>query len=264
MFAKAGIKAATDVKNAWTWDELFKNAKKLTTSKCYGIDMHLNWNGEWNTYAFLPFVQSNGGSIISPDGKTTKGYMNSTKTVEAISFIKKLVDNKVVAKMPVDNSFEVEKSAMLLSGTWEPATLAKYPKLKWGIMPYPVAKKGAKAVSPCGTWGFYMTKNCAKSKQKAAVKLIEFLTNTDSCVAMYKANGMPPARKTAFNKVADYKTLPMKVVADQLQNTADPRPLTPNYPVLTDQFSKAIANVVNGMKPKQALDAAVQQVDPQL
>lgn len=264
LFAAAGITAPTDIKDAWTWDQLEANAKKLTTSGVNGLDLHLNWAGEWNTFAFLPFVQSNGGQIISNDGKTTTGYMNSSKTVEAVSYIKKLVDEKVVNKTPVDNAFEVGKAAMELSGTWEPATLAKYPNIKWGIMPYPVANNGGKAVSPCGTWGFYMTRDCASDKQKAAVALIKFMTNTETCVDMYKANGMPPARKSALDKINDYQSQPMKVVADQLRETATPRPLTPDYPVLTDAFSKAIANAINGQDAKAALDAAAKQVDSQI
>jgi fructooligosaccharide transport system substrate-binding protein len=264
MFAAAGITAPTDPKKAWTWDELYNNAKKLTTPAVFGLDLHLNWAGEWNTYAFLPFIQSNGGSIISKDGKTTTGYINSTKSVQALSYIKKLVDDKLVSKTPVDNSFEVGKSAMELSGTWEPATLEKYPNIKWGMMPYPISSNNGKAVSPCGTWGFYMTKSATTDKQEAAVTLIKFMTNTQSGLDMYKANGMPPATKSAFKQIKDYQSQPMKVVADQLKTTATTRPLTPDYPVLSDQFSKAVANIINGQDPKSALDAAAQQIDAQI
>ncbi|MCB2359963.1 ABC transporter substrate-binding protein [Clostridium estertheticum] len=264
MFAAAGITAPTDLKSAWTWDQLQSNAKKLTTSKVFGINMSLNSGGEWNTYAFLPFVQSNGGQIISNDGKTSTGYINSAKTVEAVGYIKKLVDDKVVSKTPIDNSFELGKAAMTLTGTWEQATLAKYPNVKYGIMPYPVSNSNAKAVSPCGSWGFYMTKSATSDKQKAAVDLIKYMTNTESCVDIYKANGMPPARKTAVAKITEFKSLPLKVVADQLQKTATPRPATADYPVLSDGFSKAIANAISGQDPKVALDAAAKQIDAQL
>jgi len=264
MFASAGITAPTDPKSAWTWDQLESNAKKLTTSKVFGINMSLNSGGEWNTYAFLPFVQSNGGQIISNDGKTSTGYINSNKTVQAVSYIKKLVDEKVVSKTPIDNSFEMGKAAMTLTGTWEQSTLAKYPNVKYGIMPYPVSSTNGKAVSPCGSWGFYMTKGVASDKQKAAVDLIKFMTNTQSCIDMYKANGMPPARKTSFSQIKEFQSLPLKVVADQLKETATPRPLTPDYPVLSDGFSKAIANAISGQDPKASLDAAAKQIDSQL
>lgn len=263
MFAKAGITAPTDSKSAWTLDELYENAKKLTSGDVYGIDMHLNWGGEWNTFAYLPFIQSTGGQIISNDGKKTDGYINSDKVVEPINFLKKLVDEKIVNKTPIDNSFEEGKAAMAFSGTWEPATLAKYPDLKWGMMPYPKTTKDGKSVSPCGGWGFYMTKSAA-GKEKAAAELIKYMTSTQSCIDMFKTNGMPPARQSAFDKIDEYKTLPMSVVADQLKNTAQTRPVTPDYPILTDQFSKAIANAVNGMDTKQALDAASKQIDAQI
>lgn len=264
MFAKAGITAPTKVADAWTFDELYENAKKLTKDDVYGIDMGLKSVGEWYTFAFLPLVQSLDGQIVADDGKTVDGSINSDKSVQAVTYIKKLVDNKVVNPVPIDNSFENGKAAMVLTGPWEQGTLAKYPDLKWGIMPYPVAKKGGTAASPCGSWGYYMTKNCAPEKQKAAAELIKFLTNTDSCVAMYKANGMPPARATAFSKIDEFNKEPLNVITEQLQNTAKVRPLTPNYPVISDQFAKAIKNAINGMDPKQALDEAVKQIDIQV
>lgn len=263
MFAKAGITAPTDSKSAWTFDELYENAKKLTTSDVNGIDLHLDWKGEWNTFAYLPLIQSNGGQIISDDGKKTDGSMNSDKVVQPINFVKKLVAEKIVTTTPVENSFEEGKAAMAFSGTWEPATLAKYPNLKWGMMPYPKATKDAKSVSPCGGWGFYMTKS-ATGKEKASVELIKYMTSTQSCIDMYKTNGMPPARQSAFDKIDEYKTLPMSIVADQLKNTAQTRPVTPDYPILTDQFSKAIANAINGMDTKASLDAASKQIDSQI
>ncbi|WP_017211926.1 sugar ABC transporter substrate-binding protein [Clostridium beijerinckii] len=264
MLAKAGITAPTSVADAWTLDELYENAKKMTKDDVYGIDMNLKSGGEWNTFAFLPLVQSFGGQIVADDGKTVDGSINSDKSVQALSYIKKLVDDKVVNPTPIDNSFENGKAAMLLSGPWEKGTLDKYPDLKWGIMPYPVAKKGAEAASPCGSWGFYMTKDCSPEKQKAAVELIKFLTNTESCIAMNKANGMPPARATAFDKIDEFKKEPFNIITEQLQNTAKVRPLTPNYPVISDQFSKAITNTIHGMDPKQALDEAVKQVGVQV
>ena len=264
MLAKAGITAPTSVANAWTWDELYENAKKMTKDDVYGIDMNLKWGGEWNTFAFLPLVQSLDGQIVADDGKTVDGSINSDKSVQALTYIKKLVNDKVVNPTPIDNSFENGKAAMVMTGTWETGGLAKYPDLKWGIMPYPVAKKGGTAASPCGSWGFYMTKNCATEKQKAAAELIKFLTNTDSCIAMYKANGMPPARATAFNKIDEFKKEPLNVITEQLQSTAKVRPLTPNYPVISDQFSKAIKNTIDGMDPKQALDEAVKQIGVQV
>ena len=75
---------------------------------------------------------------------------------------------------------------------------------------------------------------------------------------------MPPARATAFNKIDEFKKEPLNVITEQLQNTATVRPLTPNYPVISDQFSKAITNTINGMDPKQALDEAVKQISVQV
>lgn len=257
MFAKAGITPAT-VDNPWTWDEFYTAAKKLTKDGVYGANLGLKDIGEWMTFAFLPMVQSGGSNIVSEDG-TADGYLNGQDAIDALTFIKKLVDEKIVNATPEDFTFEKQSSAMTLSGSWEPSTLKDYPDVKWGTMPYPIKQKGAKQVSPCGSWTFGMSKDCKEENREAAAELIKFLTSTDSCKRMYGANSMPPARTSAFKDIKEFNEEPLNVISYQLQNTAVARPVIVNYPVLSDQFAKAVANVVNGMDPKEALDDAAEQ-----
>lgn len=259
LFEAAGITAAS-AENPWTWDELYDAAKKLTTSDVYGLNLgNLGTLDEWITFAFLPMVQSAGGNIISEDGTTVDGYLNGQPVKDAVTYMKKLVDDGVVSAIPEDKQFESGKAAMILSGSWAPSGFRDYPELDWGAMPYPVCKEGAAAYSPCGSWCFAMSKDCKEENRDAAGELLQFLSSKDSCKRMYEANSMPPARQSATAEIAEFGEEPLSVMAYQLQNTASARPRTENYPILSNQFQKAVANSINGSDVDKELKDAVDQ-----
>lgn len=259
MFEAAGVTAATP-EEPWTWDEFYEAGKKLTKDGVYGANLALGDVGEWLTYALLPMVQSAGGNIVSDDGEeTADGYLNGDAATETLTFVKKLVDDGIVSPTPEDYSFEKGSSAMALSGPWEVSTLADYPDINWGIMPYPVYEEGATPASPCGSWTFAMSKDCPEENREAAAELIKFISSTDSCIAMYGANSMPPARQSAFEEIPELNEEPLNIMTYQLAETAIARPQVVNYPILSDQFAKAVANVGSGMDVETALNDAVDQ-----
>lgn len=259
MFEAAGITPAT-VDDPWTWDEFTEACKKLKTDSVFGANLGLNDVGEWLTYAYLPLIQSGDGSIVSDDGKeTVEGYLNGQATIDALTFIKNLVDEGLVSATPEDFTFEKGSSAMTFSGPWEIATLKDYPELKWGTMPYPIKAEGATAASPCGSWTYGVSKDCPEENRAAAAEVVKWLTETESCVQMYDAIAMPPARQSSFTKIDAFQKAPLDVFSYQMANSAIARPIAVNYPILSDKFAKAVANVASGMDVKQALDDAVEQ-----
>jgi fructooligosaccharide transport system substrate-binding protein len=264
MFAAAGITPAT-VDNLWTWDDFTEACKKLKSDTVFGANLGLNDIGEWLTYAYLPLIQSGDGSIVSDDGEeTVDGYLNGQSTVDALTFIKNLIDDGLVSATPEDYTFEKGSSAMTFSGPWEIATLKDYPEIKWGTMPYPIKAEGATPASPCGSWTYGVSKDCTEENRVAAAEVIKWLTATESCVKMYDAISMPPARQTAFKEIAAFQEAPLDVLTYQMANSAIPRPIVVNYPILSDKFAKAVANVASGMDVKQALDDAVEQYNFQV
>lgn len=259
MFEAAGITPA-EKDQPWTWDEFYEAAKKLTKDGVFGANLGLNDQGEWFTYAYLPLIQSGDGNIVSEDGEeTADGYLNGAATVDALTFIKKLVDEGIVSATPEDYTFPKGSSAMTLSGPWEVSTLADYPEINWGTMPYPIKEEGATAASPCGSWTYGVSKDCPEENRAAAAELIKWLSATDSGVKMFEAISMPPARQSAFAKIDAFQEAPLDVINYQMANTAIARPTVVNYPILSDLFAKAVGNVATGMEVQQALDDAVEQ-----
>ena len=257
MFEKAGITPATK-EDPWTLEELTDAAKKLTTDDCYGITMSLDATDETVIYFFLPLIQSQGSNVIADDGVTAKGYLNGDAALNTVSWIKDMVDNGYASATPEENSFELGKAAMAINGSWAPAGLADY-DINWGLMPMAKYDEESEAASACGSWTFGMSKDCPDEKKEAAAELIKFMTSTDADAQMYGANSMPPARQSAFDQIDAFKEAPLDVFQYQLANTAQARPVSVNYAVLSNQFATAVQNVLTGMDPKEALDEAVTQ-----
>lgn len=257
MFEKAGITPATK-DNPWTLDQLTDAAKKLTTDDCYGITMSLDATDETVIYFFLPLIQSQGSNVFDKDGVKADGYLNGDASINTLKWIKSMVDNGYASATPEENSFELGKAAMAINGSWAPSGLKDY-DINWGIMPMVKYDADSKAVSACGSWTFGMSKDCPKEKREAAAELIKFMTSTDADTQMYNANSMPPARQSSYDSIDAFQKEPLDVFQYQLANTAEARPVSVNYAVLSNQFATAVQNTLTGMDPKEALDEAVKQ-----
>ncbi len=257
MFEEAGIEPAT-IDNPWTLDDLTEAAKKLTTDDHYGITMSLDAKDETLIFFFLPLIQSQKSNVVSEDGLIADGYLNGEATVNALTWIKEMTDNGYASATPAENSFELGQAAMALTGSWEPGNLAKF-DINWGLMPMVKYDENSDAVSACGSWTFAMSGNCPDEKKEGAAELIRFMTSTDASARMYEANAMPPSRTSAFEKIDAFKEEPLSVFEYQLTNTAQARPVSVNYAIISDQFATAVQNVLTGMDVTEALDEAVTQ-----
>lgn len=259
IFEQAGIEAPTSVADAWTWDEFLEVAKQLTTDDQYGLNLFMNYGvGEWMTYMGLPFVWSNGGDVLSPDGTTADGYFNGPETVEALEFIQQLFTEGVVSISPSEMQFEEGKAAMALGGPWI-ANSARDAGLDFGMMPYPISKE---AKSPSGSMAYAVTTQ-TKHPEEAA-KFMLWMTDKESTMRLSEVTGMPPTRESAFKEMTHYDELPYSVMKDQVINSAQARPQTPAYPVLTQMFAEAFHAAALGEDVQTTLDNFVPRINKEL
>lgn len=255
MFADAGIQAPESLDEAWTWDEFYEVVKKLNKDGVYGTNL-INDKGEWMTYCFEQFWISNNTDIMSPDGKTAEGYVNSPEGIEAANFLKKLADEKLFNPDPTPYEFEEGNAATRLTGPWIIPNFENYPDTEWGMTYFPYSKT---KTSPSGSWAFGISKDSKHIKE--ASEFLKFLTSKENSIALANATTMPPARKSAFDSIEEYKTLPLKVIADQVVNTSHARPSTPNYPALTQKFTESLLDIMLGSEVKEKLDQAAKDID---
>ena len=119
MFDKAGLPYPTE---GWTWADLRADAAKLARPDekvfGYGVD------GDPDPYDFETFLWSNGSSWISPDGKTTTGYLNAPASAEVFQqFVDMIKGGEAVLFGVGDNGsyrelFNADKLGMVISGIW--------------------------------------------------------------------------------------------------------------------------------------------------
>lgn len=258
MLDSIGIKAPEKLEDAWTWDEFYEIAKKLTTPETMGARIIMD-KGEGLTYVLEQFWLSNGTDIISPDGTKADGYINSPEGIEAATYLNKFIQEKISSIDPLPTEFQDQKAALMLGGSWDIATMAEYPDVNWGITYFPVANNGGIATSPTGDWALTITKD-AKNVEAAAAAL-NWLNSKEATIKYAKAIAKPPSRKSAFDAMTEYNEYPQSIIKEQLLNTGTPRPRTPVYTFLSPQFSAAMMDIFTGADIKQTLDAVAKKVD---
>ena len=248
---KAGIEypSDTDIKKAWTWDQFYENAKKLTTDDYVGTNIVMD-KGEGLIYALEPFFLENGANFVSDDGSKADGYVNSKESVETMEYPNKFIQEGLANVDPVKDEFLNGKAATMLGGSWNIADLEKS-DLNWGVSYYPVSNDG-KAVSPTGDWTAAVTKDC--EDPDSAKQVLQYLMSTDNVADYASAIAKPASRTSSYDKMTGWDEGARKLFLWQLQNTGVARPRTPSYSVLSQGFATAILNVFSGSDAQTELD----------
>ncbi len=248
---KAGIEypSDTDIKKAWTWDQFYENAKKLTTDDYVGTNIVMD-KGEGLIYALEPFFLENGANFVSDDGSKADGYVNSKESVETMDYLNKFIQEGLANVDPVKDEFLNGKAATMLGGSWNIADLEKS-DLNWGVSYYPVSNDG-KAVSPTGDWTAAVTKDC--EDPDSAKQVLQYLMSTDNVADYASAIAKPASRTSSYDKMTGWDEGARKLFLWQLQNTGVARPRTPSYSVLSQGFATAILNVFSGSDAQTELD----------
>ncbi|NEW04962.1 sugar ABC transporter substrate-binding protein [Paenibacillus sp. SYP-B3998] len=253
LFDQAGVPYP---KEGWTWNELKESAKKLTdtSKKQYGIGIRASND----PYDLQGMIWSNGGSFISPDGKTIEGFMNGKETAEAAQLLGDLLKQKsgvVVGgknQQSGDDIFKAGKIAMWESGIW-PLDDFKKTGVDFGtvVMPSFEGKplKGVVAESAIS-----ISKN-SKYKKEAW----EFVKFYASDVAIKMRTADLPVRKS----VADQMKLsqdPLFQPFFKMLEASDNTPaflLNPKWNEVNRNLTSAIDAVISGQNAKETLDLAV-------
>lgn len=121
LFDAAGAPYPRD---GWTWDDFAETARKLTRdadgdgkTDTYGTLVYT-----WMGYDIVWFWQA-GGDVLSPDGRSAHGYLDSPASVRAVQYLTGLVDAGVApdptAREALGGSaFMSGKVGMHISGHW--------------------------------------------------------------------------------------------------------------------------------------------------
>ncbi len=101
----------------WTWDDLIAAAKKLTVKNADGTYKSFGFNAQSWTYAVLTYMQSQGLEILSPDGSTVEGYLNSPEVAKAMEqYVAMSVGDERISPSAADLDTFGDSTAMFVNG----------------------------------------------------------------------------------------------------------------------------------------------------
>ncbi|UJF36112.1 extracellular solute-binding protein [Paenibacillus hexagrammi] len=242
----------------WTWEQVLDAAKKINdpANGVFGIDPAQGFGSAGGTAYFkYPIVWQFGGEIMSPDGKTSKGYLDSAQTKKAIQFFSDLYNKDQVSAMeyPPD-PFPNGKLGITIDGSWSLANLKeKFPDFKLGV-DYdiaPLPKESAQAVAN-GSWALGISSKSQHSDE--AWKFINFVTGHDGQKMYCEMTKDIPSRYSAAKDFPELNEYPKNVFVVQNQKFGRPRPITPIFPQMSDAVNKMFEDVTIS---KRNIDAAV-------
>jgi len=262
-----------DPSKAWTWNQFITVAKKLTrdmngkTPNDKGFDAtNIRTFGAWVQQWWMPwltFAVSNGGGMVSQDGK--KLLMNDPATIDAIQKMADLINVSHVSPAPnsqqmpgaVSTSLLSGQVAMAMDGTWDLLTVGTTKDqngLDFGIGVLPYMKK--LATTSVGT-----PEVVYKSTQHMdeALTLLGFLMDPSSSLPLLQSGIWLPNEKQWYTDAGllqkwignprhppEYKT----AVVDFALNYSNRLPLyyVPTFSRMDDVIEAALGQVWLGQK----------------
>jgi len=260
----AGVRIPEGIDDAWTLDEFNAALEALQALDGveYALDLKMNYGqGEWFTYGFSPILQGFGADLINrEDYQSAEGVLNGEEGVAAMEWFQGLFDAGYTTATPADDNLFVDgKAALSWVGHWEAGRYTE--ALGDNLVLLPMPDLGAGAATGMGSWNWGITSQC--ENPDGAWALLEFMMEAEQMQIMVDANGAVPSRISlleADERFAEGGQL--SIFFQQLNSdVAVPRPITPAYPVITAEFSKAVDEIASGADVQDALDAAVDAIE---
>lgn len=225
LLTKAGATTPTDT---WTFDDFISTAKKLTDAKnrVWGTDL---FPGTY--YDFDCYVRSNGGELLSADGKKFQLTDNKAST-DAAQWLYNLRTTDQVAPNRADSqglAFPAGQIALHSDGIQSIIGLKQSigSKFKWDVVLAPVSSTGLRGYEIFSSmWALY-----AKTKQAdLAYQLLTYLNSPETQAATLTSQGQPPSRVSVWKgkEAADISPIWGRI-ADWLSNGKDKGPFPMPY-----------------------------------
>lgn len=262
LLDEAGAKPPT------TWDELVTSAKALQEGG--KAQFGYLWQGKQAEVLVCDAVEviaSNGGSILSADGKT--GTLADEKAVQAIQFLYDTINTHKISPSDVLSWDEEPSRAPFTAGqaaflrNWSYVySIAQDPKAsqvvdKVGVVPLPHFAGGQSAAC---LGGYQYGINAATQNREAAVEFLTWMSSPETQLHFALQLGIAPTRPSVFD---DQKLGAEQPFMQQLKSVftgATPRPVTPKYAQVTLAIQSGVSRALATGNVKAELDAANEKI----
>jgi multiple sugar transport system substrate-binding protein len=244
MLEAAGVEPPT------TWQELKETAAALTEGDTYGF-VFPGINNEQGAFHTSPFLWSNGGGFEQ---------LNSAENVEAMNFLKGLIDDGSVSQSVVTfaipdarDQFIAGRAAMMIGGSWLLPQLDPHTELNYAVVPVPVPEGKERGVPTGGElWVISVSAN-----RDAAKTMLECLSDPEIMLGYALVRNNVPSLAglwDAFNEELPRMEPFVVSLAGARSRTAI---LGTDYPRYSQAYSAAMQSIFIGEKDAQtALDEA--------
>jgi arabinosaccharide transport system substrate-binding protein len=256
-----------------TWDD-FEAAGKQVLDRTGKPMTTVETTDQWT---FWPMVVQHGSDFLDKDGNV---ILNSPENVEVLTYLQKLVKEKIAIPAPGGFHHAEEYYGFMNGGgaasvwmpLWYMGRFTDYmPDLKGKIVikPMPVFKRGEMRSSGMGGTGTVIT-NQSKNRELAK-KFLEFAkVSKEGTIEIWKQLGFDPIRTDAWtdpvmndpNKYTDYFGTGIFQFLDGLKNEIAPTNIKERTPAVSDVVkTKAMFQALNDLQdPKKALDDAAASI----
>lgn len=280
MTDKVGIDVPTTLDKAWTWPQAIEAFKKCQQGPAdnptvWGLGPTRFGNGQSGfVYRDLLFQRSAGDPkadpasslyktfwALSPDGKTTKGWLDTPEAITALEIYKAMYNtDKVAPKAGIPNAFLDKKACFYTDTSYLVGTLKAHdPGFKWGVSPMPYFK------TPIVHTGSTTIGVSAKSKHPdIAAKFVVDVSTGDYALLYAKTRGIIPTMQSLYPKMPELKEYPLSLFVDELTQWGQPRPPSPRFSQYEKVVTDALRDIAFGADPKSRMSAAVQTLTPMM
>lgn len=222
--------------------------------------------GEATTYCLLALLASNGVEVMSAAGIT----LDDPRTVEALRFIRRLVDSDVVAAEIV--SYEWDRpirmvatgdASMSFGGSYEGRLLAALSGVEladlsdqFHFLHVPAGPHGSPATL-AGGMAYVIFRQGQQPKE--AMRLVEHLLAPRALVAMAADTGQLPPRRSAAEMLGD--GIPFLAQTTTMLPDAVVRPPTPDHARVSRQLQAMLEGVLTGrLGPAAAVERTAELI----
>jgi multiple sugar transport system substrate-binding protein len=187
--------------DGWTWDDLLATAQALThdtngdgRTDIWGIQLPASW-----TTGFEYWVAAAGGQLISDDGQSFVGYMDSPQVQRAVQFYADLYNTHQVAPPPADLNlfgggnaqFDNGQAAMRIFGRWPQSGYLDNPEIDLGVVGPPQDARRANVLF-WGGFGIYS----GSRDPEAAWRFLRHYTGSEGA-EVWQSWALPTVREVA-------------------------------------------------------------------
>jgi multiple sugar transport system substrate-binding protein len=263
---EVGARVPRGPADAWTSAEVRELLDRLAAIDDDGavIDLKLNYEGEWFTYAFQPALRSAGGGLLdaSSDRPVAGGILDSPSSVEAMTILQSWMVEGLVDPNLDDAAFTAGRVALSWSGHWDHPRYREALGDDLLVLPLPDFGRGSRTGQGSWVWTIPRT----TTRPEAAAAFLSFLLEPAQVLEMAQVNGAVPGTRTAARASASYgPDGPLEILLRQLEEgRAVPRPPTPAYPFASSIFQDAFDAVRNGEPVPSVLGRAAAAIDREI